>query len=147
MRFGKLRVNGRAVSPVIATLLMIAIAVAAAILVYVWSMGLVGTLQGTGGQQTREQLIMEAYDATSSTSWKLYIRNVGPASISVTAVYVEGVPAAFSLNPTGPISPGNSATLTVTVPITPASGAAYTVKIVTSSGAVFSYSVIAGRAS
>jgi flagellin-like protein len=149
LRIGKLKVNRKAVSPVIATLLMIAIAVAAAILVYVWSMGLVGTLQGTGGQQTREQLIMEAYDATSSTSWKLYIRNVGPASISVTAVYVEGVPAAFSLNPTGPISPGKSANLTVTVPasLTLASGAAYTAKIVTSSGAVFSYSVIYGRAS
>jgi flagellin-like protein len=72
LRIGKLKVNGKAVSPVIATLLMIAIAVAAAILVYVWSMGLVGTLQGTGGQQTREQLIMEAYDATG-TQWTLYI--------------------------------------------------------------------------
>jgi len=62
------KLNRKAISPVIATLLMIAIAVAASILVYVWSMGLVGSLQGTGGQQTREQLIMEAYVATNTTS-------------------------------------------------------------------------------
>ncbi|MEM2962583.1 MAG: archaellin/type IV pilin N-terminal domain-containing protein, partial [Candidatus Bathyarchaeia archaeon] len=74
MRLGKIRVGRRAVSPVIATLLMIAIAVAAAILVYVWSMGLVGTLQGGGGKQTTEQIILEAYDATKSNEWTLYLR-------------------------------------------------------------------------
>ncbi|MEM3678019.1 MAG: archaellin/type IV pilin N-terminal domain-containing protein [Candidatus Bathyarchaeia archaeon] len=143
MRLGKIRVGRRAVSPVIATLLMIAIAVAAAILVYVWSMGLVGTLQGTGGQQTREQLIMEAYN-TVGTSWLLYIRNVGPTSSNITAVYVEGKPVSFSGDTS--LAPGGHGTLTLSNFGTLTSGAAYTVKIVTSSGAVFSYSVIAGRA-
>ena len=148
MRIGKLKINRKAVSPVIATLLMIAIAVAASILVYVWSMGLVGTLQGTGGQQTREQLIMEAYDATDTT-WKLHLRNVGPTSITVSAVYIEGKPAASNATAIGSISPSQKVTLGVTLPsgFTPTSGAAYTVKVVTASGAVFSYSVIAGRAS
>ncbi|MEM2228584.1 MAG: archaellin/type IV pilin N-terminal domain-containing protein, partial [Candidatus Bathyarchaeia archaeon] len=142
------KLNRKAVSPVIATLLMIAIAVAASILVYVWSMGLVGSLQGTGGQQTKEQLIMEAYVATSSTSWTLYMRNVGPANSTVAAVYVEGRRASFSPTPFS-LTPGQSGTLTVTVPSGPTltPGAAYTVKIVTQSGAVFSYSVIYGRAS
>ena len=145
MRIGKLKVNGRAVSPVIATLLMIAIAVAAAILVYVWSMGLVGTLQGTGGQQTREQLIVEAYVATASPL-TLYIRNVGPTTSVVAAVYIEGVKAtiggvtSYSPGATGTltINPGSGQTLTV--------GVGYTVKVVTASGAVFSYSIIYGRA-
>jgi flagellin-like protein len=145
MRLRKLRVNGRAVSPVIATLLMIAIAVAAAILVYVWSMGLVGTLQGTGGQQTREQLIVEAYNAIGAT-WTLYIRNVGPTTSTIAAVYVEGTPVTVSGGTS--LTPGASGTVTLSnLPTTINPGAAYTVKIVTSSGAVFSYSVIAGRAS
>jgi len=145
LRIGKLKVNRKAVSPVIATLLMIAIAVAAAILVYVWSMGLVGTLQGTGGQQTREQIIMEAYDATTAT-WTLYLRNVGPTSANVTAIYVEGKLAA---NPKKIITPSGATSITFSSPtgLTLTPGAAYTVKIVTASGAVFSYSVIAGRAS
>lgn len=144
MRLGKLKVKRKAVSPVIATLLMIAIAVAAAILVYVWSMGLVGTLQGTGGQQTREQLILEAYDATGST-WTLYMRNVGPTNSTISAVYVEGTPV--TVGGTTSLTPGASGTVTLTNLPSTTSGAAYTVKIVTSSGAVFSYSVIAGRAS
>jgi flagellin-like protein len=144
MRFGKLRVNGRAVSPVIATLLMIAIAVAAAILVYVWSMGLVGTLQGTGGQQTREQLIVEAYNAIGDT-WTLYIRNVGPTTSTIAAVYVEGTPVTVSGDTI--LTPGASGTVTLSNLPTTNPGAAYTVKVVTTSGAVFSYSVIAGRAS
>jgi flagellin-like protein len=140
----------KAISPVIAVLLMVAIAVAASILVYVWSMGLVGALQGTGGQQTREQLIVEAYNAKTTTGtiiWTLYIRNVGPTGANISAVYVEGVPAANFGGNTN-LNPGAAGTLTVTVSaaVTIAPGAAYTVKIVTTSGAVFSYSVIAGRA-
>ncbi len=147
MKFLGRKLNRKAISPVIATLLMIAIAVAASILVYVWSMGLVGSLQGTGGQQTREQLIMEAYVATSSTSWSLNIRNVGPTKSEIAAVYIEGISASFSGSAT--LNPGSSGVLTVSVPgsvtLTLTPGAAYTVKIVTKSGAVFSYSVIYGR--
>jgi flagellin-like protein len=141
------KLNRKAISPVIATLLMIAIAVAASILVYVWSMGLVGSLQGTGGQQTREQLIMEAYVATNTAkdeTWILYMRNVGPTTVKVAAVYIEGISAGFS--PTDfSLNPGDSDQLTVTLPMAVNPGSAYTVKIVTVSGAVFSYSVIAGR--
>jgi flagellin-like protein len=144
MRFGKLRVNGRAVSPVIATLLMIAIAVAAAILVYVWSMGLVGTLQGTGGQQTREQLIMEAYAATASPI-TLYIRNVGPTKSIVSAVYIEGVQA-LGFGGTITYTPGSAGILTINPGQSLTAGVGYTVKVVTASGAVFSYSIIYGRA-
>jgi len=148
LKIGDRKLNRKAISPVIATLLMIAIAVAASILVYVWSMGLVGSLQGTGGQQTREQLIMEAYDATDLASpyaWTLHIRNVGPTTSTIAAVYVEGQPT--TLSGTTSFSPGASGTLTITFSTpTPASGAAYTIKVVTVSGAVFSYSVIAGRA-
>ena len=54
--------NNRGVSQVIAALLLIAIAVAAAILLYVFAIGLLGSLGSSGGQQTKQQLIMEAYN-------------------------------------------------------------------------------------
>ena len=60
----KNRSNEKGVSPVIAVLLMIAIAVAAAILVYVWSMGIIGTLTGGGGQQVKEQVILTRINGT-----------------------------------------------------------------------------------
>lgn len=148
MNIGKYRVSRKAISPVIAVLLMIAIAVTASILVYVWSMGLVGTLQGTGGQQTREQLILEAYDATDLSGtivWTLYLRNVGPTTSTIAAVYVEGSPATLT-GGTLTLAPGDSGTQRIRLGFTPASGVAYTIKVVTTGGAVFSYSVIAGRA-
>jgi len=72
------------------------------------------------------------------------MRNVGPTTAKVAAVYIEGISADFS--PTDfSLTPGGSGQLTVTLPMNVNPGAAYTVKIVTASGAVFSYSVIAGR--
>src|SRR3989337_3533051 len=55
--------SNRAVSQVIAALLLIAISVAAAILLYVFSIGLLGSLGTGGGQQVKAQLITEAYNS------------------------------------------------------------------------------------
>ena len=139
---GKLVLNRKAVSPVIAVLLMIAIAVAAAILVYVWSMGLIGTLQTGGGQQVREQVEMVAYDWSVLGSLILHCKNVGTTEVTVDIVYVEGV--ATEVDVDIPLLATVDVTATNFPTITP--GIAYTVKIVTVSGAVFSYSCIAGHA-
>lgn len=142
LKIGKFRVSKKAVSPVIATLLMIAVAVAASVIVYVWSAGLLGTLMGGGGSQVKEQLIMEAYDWTASGTLTLYLRNVGSASSNVTAVYVGGNPG--TLTPIS-LNPGDAQSLDVTG-VSGSSGVAYTVKVVTRSGAVFSFSCINGKA-
>jgi flagellin-like protein len=153
----------RGVSVIIAALLLIAIAVAAAVLLYVFSIGLLGSLSSSGGQQTKQQLIMEAYDWTGGTSCGagklcLSVRNVGSAAIVVGTgtgagsadVFVNGVSAAFGNTGSATLVPQASTLLTITVPtFTPAltSGAAYTIKVVTPDGAVFSYSAIDGQAS
>lgn len=137
----------KALSPVIATLLMVAIAVAAAIITYVWSMGLLGGLMGTGGQQTKEQLVIDAYDWTTTGSLKLYLRNVGTVGSEVDKMYVEGVDQAFA-PATGVIAPATrTAQITVTVTVTVTAGVSYTLKIVTKSGAVLTFALICGRAS
>jgi len=144
LKIGKFRVSKKAVSPVIATLLMIAVAVAASVIVYVWSAGLLGTLMGGGGAQVKEQLIMEAYDwKTSPTSLVLHLRNVGSTAVNVTVVYVEGV--SKTMSPTSlSVNPGAAGDLTVTASGT--AGVAYPVKIVTKSGGVFTFSCVNGRA-
>ena len=148
--------NNRAISQVIAALLLIAIAVAAAILVYVFSIGLLGSLQGGGGQQTKQQLIMEAYNwLTPGTSLIMTVRNVGTANIAVADVFVNGVAATGAVGgsgtncntPTGNVPVQTSCTLTITGYGTMTNGVAYSVKVVTADGAVFSYSAIAGQAS
>jgi flagellin-like protein len=145
--------NNRAVSQVIAALLLIAIAVAAAILLYVFSIGLLGSLGSGGGQQTKEQLILEAYNWGSSTtggSISGSFRNVGPASINIGSadVFVNGIPCTFTTIATSTLTPQGATTFTVSVATgTFVPGAAYPMKIVTPTGGVFSYSVVDGGAS
>jgi len=141
----ELRSNKKGVSPVIAVLLMIAIAVAAAILVYVWSMGLIGTLTTGGGQQVREQVILDSYRWPASGTLTLYLRNVGSAEVEVDAIYIAGNSTTIAGTKVLPVQ-GPAQEITVTPPggTSYTSGVAYTVKIVTKTGGIFSYSVIYG---
>lgn len=144
------RFSRRGVSVIIAALLLIAIAVAAAVLLYVFSIGLLGSLSSSGGQQTKQQLVLEAYNWGTANSLILNLRNVGSASVNLALadVFVNGTKIN---NPTGcsTLAPTLSCTMTVpagTIPSTPVSGVAYVIKIVTPDGAVFSYSAIYGQA-
>ncbi|MEM3486126.1 MAG: archaellin/type IV pilin N-terminal domain-containing protein, partial [Candidatus Methanomethyliaceae archaeon] len=81
----------RGVSPIIATLLLIVIAVAAAVVTYTFVMGFVGT--GTQTSSTAQsQLSYDSYsvNGTSSSSIKVYLRNIGGKTAVVNAVYVDG---------------------------------------------------------
>ncbi len=140
--------NNRAVSNIIAALLLIAIAVAAAVLLYVFSIGLLGSLGSSGGQQTKEQVIMEAYSWTgvcTAGSILLTLRNVGPSSVdlspSAADYFVNGIKAGSAGGTV--VTPGQSVVVTVTpVAFSGVCGAAYPLKVVTPTGGVFSYSVI-----
>ncbi len=141
MKIGKYKLRTKAVSPVIATLLMIAIAVAASIIVYVWSIGLLGGLMGGGGSQVKEQLIMEAYDWSTSTTLRFTLRNVGSSVVTVASVYLGGTNQAAAVNT---VLIGATAAYTLTVSGTFTGGAAYTLKVISTTGGVFSFSVING---
>src|SRR3989441_254699 len=84
-----------AVSPIIATLLLIAIAVAAGIIVYVYVNSLAGGLTSGGGQQVAAQVQLEAYsfNAVGTGSGQvidIFLKNVGGASVTISAIYVDG---------------------------------------------------------
>ena len=148
--------NNRGVSNIIAALLLIAIAVAAAILLYVFAIGLLGSLGSSGGQQTKEQVIMEAYNfGTGGTSGTLTVtlRNVGSATedLADADYFVNGVnvgPPASQCGGASTVTPTQSCAIGLTVTTASlVSGAAYPFKIVTPTGGVFSYSVIYGGGS
>jgi flagellin-like protein len=90
----------RAVSPIIATLLLIAIAVAAGIVVYVYVNSLAGGLTGSGGQQVSQQLQMQAYNFAPQTYsagkiangqvLDVFLENTGSSSLSIANVYFDG---------------------------------------------------------
>lgn len=145
MKIGRFKISRRAVSPVIATLLMIAIAVAASIIVYVWSIGLLGGLMGGGGSQVKEQIIMEAYNWPAGTgAFTVTLRNVGSSAVTLANLYVGGVLATNTL--TAAINPGGTSAGAVTCggSLSLTDGVAYTFKVVTQTGGVFTFTVIRG---
>ena len=148
----------RAISPIIATLLLIAISVAAGVLVYVFTTGLASSLtKGSNGHQITEQLTLQAYDFRNS-SLTLYLQNAGEGNVTVasTGVYYQG---ALVSNPKFASVSGSSCTVSsnevvcapqgsfrLTFTASPdASGVSYTAKAVTIDGAIFSFQVVAGQ--
>jgi flagellin-like protein len=146
----------RGASEVIAAMLLIVITVAAAVLMYAYSSGLMGQLQGVAVQQPYlEQVSLDYYDWTALTTLKLTVRNVGAAKVTMADFFVAGMRNTTALtfgsgcnSPRGVLAVQSACVVTFPVPsgfATP--GVAYSVKIVAKDGAVFSYSCIAGTAS
>lgn len=151
------RFTNRGISTIIAALLLIAIAIAAGVLLYVFSIGLIGSLQGSGGQQAKDQVIMEAYQWTAAGTLNLNLRNTGATSLDMTKAdfYVGGVamatPAMTGLS-TGctaaAFAPGCAGVAPITIAgLTPTSGVAYVIKIGLADGGVMSYSAVYGTSS
>src|SRR5574340_390602 len=93
----------KAISPIIATLLLIAIAVAAGIIVYVYVNSLAGNLTQSGGGQVSEQIAMDAFcfntpNCNTANDLLIYIRNTGSATVTLdsTALFYDGTPTVDS---------------------------------------------------
>jgi len=132
----------RAVSPVIATVILIAVAVALGIAVAVWAGALTSSLQKT------EKLVISAYpyfDGTNATQdLVLSVTNDGASSVTVTQVQLNGVPIASgnlkvtsSFSAGWALSSGVTGTLTVynaAAVLSLKDGVQYPLTIVTAAG-------------
>jgi len=144
----------RGISTIIAALL-IAIAIAAGVLLYVFSIGLIGSLQGSGGQQVQDQVIMEAYNWQTGGSLVLQLRNTGSTVVNLSAAdfYVGGIllatPTFSCTSPATSTSMGPSGTCQATLTTSSSynSGVAYTIKLSLADGGVMSFSAVDGSAS
>ena len=160
----------KGVSPILATLLLIAIAVAAGIIVYVYVNSLSGGLTGGGGgQQVSDQLSLDSCSfsgngTSTATFLVLHLRDTGAGSVSISSVYYDGntIPLTscispcvwYAQSPANPVSVGSTVTLTLTVngtllsgstPPLPSAGTSHIVKVITTTGGQGIYSVTAGR--
>ncbi|MCQ5336858.1 MAG: hypothetical protein NO475_01510 [Candidatus Methanomethylicia archaeon] len=137
--------NKKGVSPVIATLLLIVIAVAAAVVTYTFVMGFVGTSTASTPPITTERIIVEAVEVntTNQNVTYVYVRNVGSATVNVTAIYLvryDGV-VVNSTNASATISPGELGKIFANITYTNAKpNELYYVQAVTTGGAMASSS-------
>lgn len=171
----KMRSRSIGVSPIIATLLLVAITVSAAVIVYVFVSGYTGTLTQGGGQQTAQQIELTAYSFTplsgSPSSGNtsavcpcitVSMKDTGGSSITIGSIYFNGLVltpnTVLTTTPITIASQGNAVVLlsssgTFTsgkggytgLPSSINGGSSNILKMVSSSGALFSYTVTAGE--
>jgi archaeal type IV pilus assembly protein PilA len=106
----KFRRNMRAISPVIATLLMIAIAVVASLVTYAWVMGYMNFQTEKTGKAIQIQSV-----ANSTTAIDIYVQNVGDSAVEFNSqsVYVDGANIAYNTISVNPLAAGDTTKITV----------------------------------
>ena len=144
-----MRRSSSGISPVVATVILVAIAIVIAIAVAFWASGLVGVF-------TRfEKIEIAAAYATSSNKVTLIVKNTGSATASIDDVYVNGVPCqktcGLKINNTGnlpyTLAPGEWANVTLTSPPSSVgtsfvSGVTYEIAVHTASGKSYPAAVL-----
>ncbi|RLF03452.1 MAG: hypothetical protein DRK00_08790 [Thermoprotei archaeon] len=134
----------KGISPVIAVLLLIVIAVAAAILTYVWLTGYMGTLQSQAGtQQVQERIKIEGVkiDTDNDQVDAVYVRNIGDVSVKIADIYIMDSSGNVieKISKTTTLNPENTSTITVDMSTKLSEGSTYIVKVVTARGTEVTY--------
>jgi flagellin-like protein len=134
----------KAISPIIATVILIAVTLAIGVAIAAWIMGLWG---GMGGTETLKILPNSTLtvDENGKVDLKLTIKNDGSRDARVVGVeVVVGARVCKLSNPFATISAGAMVTGTAEGPcsgLTP--GASYTVKVITEAGNVYQAMLVA----
>ena len=144
----KIKNNAKALSPVVASIILIAVTVAVSVAVAAWMGGM------TLGFMQTEQLSITSATVTAGApgSVILGISNTGTTSVTISQVWVGNVQITSGTTYTGVTSGSTFATNaqgTLTIPIgavppqTYVSGYSYAFKLVSSKGNAFTYNVVA----
>ena len=133
MKMRSLERNMKAISPVLAVLMMIAVAIAGSLVTYAWVMGYIGFTTEKSGQAVMIQSI--AYNNDTKTLF-VYVQNVGEGVIELNddCLYVnDALVALSSKNPSSGIV-AEKATATLQTIYTVSGGQKVTTKVTTTLG-------------
>jgi len=137
--FGKFRRDVKALSPIFAVLILIAIAVIAGIIVYMFTSGYLATMMG-GGTAGQEKVAIEAVQATTSAV-TIYAKSTGGGDVVIKEVILRdaaGNVVDIDTAPAGTLTLLADGTLgTTTASFTMTAGDTYTVALVSKAGNQF----------
>ena len=129
----------KAISPIIATLLLILIAIAAGVVVYAYVIGFIGNQTASSPPIGTDQIALNAVSYTSgATSIGAYVQDIGQSAVNISAMYVYYGNGSLSQQATmssTSINPGKTADISGTITAL-TTGQYYFVKVVTSNGQV-----------
>jgi len=136
MNFRKIKKNAKALSPVIATIILIAVTVAVSVVVAAWMGGLTLGFMGSAEQSSITNVVLTNTGTGGLTGTAVCtVQNTGSSTVTITSATIDGNTAAV----TGlAIAKGTSQpiTLTITSTTTPnfVNSAQYTIKLTTAKG-------------
>ena len=146
----KLKKNAKAISPLIATLLLIAIAVAASVITYSWVMSMIGSQS----QQAQTQIRIDQVTwAVADENCTVVVRNTGSVAATIESISLRLSSSGSTFYSTPPFTEQNSIQTgtTISLPWTESSASApvgflqnlteYVVRVTTTTG--FQYEMVA----
>ena len=129
--YRKIRKNAKALSPVVASIILIAVTVAVSVVVAAWMGGMTIGLMGNAEQVSITNV------AADANTIQVMVQNAGGTQSSITNAFING--AATSVFAPVPVAKSNSTTIvfqvsnaTTTFPLS--AGTSYTIKLITAKG-------------
>ena len=124
----------RGISPVVATVLLVMIAISAGVLLYIWLQSYTQTALGSKPIPV-ELIRIVSVDYKKNSKLTIYVRNLGSTPVEIHKVYIyksDGtLVQSIDLKQNVAIDPNSDDTVTVTVNLKPGT---YYVKVVTTNG-------------
>ncbi|MEM0491381.1 MAG: archaellin/type IV pilin N-terminal domain-containing protein [Acidilobaceae archaeon] len=131
----------KAISPVVATVILIAVTIVIGVAVAGWLMGIWGGLGGTEALKIYPNATLEGSNKGSNLTFT--VKNEGSRDAKLISVRVEGLGDCSSLQP-DVVKVGAITTITCTINNKEATpGAVYTVRVYTEAGNVYPFQVAA----
>lgn len=141
--FRKFKKNAKGLSPVVASIILIAVTVAVSVVVAAWLSGMAFGFMGNAEQVS----ITDAQFASNGATLLVNVHNTGTATVTIKTAYIDTHQTPDTWSTTGTvnatIAKGDTTAFTITVPntVTMNPGASYQVKIMTAKGTSLTYQV------
>ena len=124
----------KALSPVVASIILIAVTVAVSIAVAAWMGALTFTFTKT------EELKITGHTWVSATQVRLTVKNTGASDLTISGAQVDDQAASFSVAPSANLAKGDVANVTITKPSGSfSSGVKYNIAVLTAGGNKYMY--------
>jgi flagellin-like protein len=134
----KIKKNSKGLSPVIASIILIAVTVAVSVVVAAWMGGMTIGFMGNAEQVSITNIAFVPGTGGAADTLQVMVTNSGSTPATVSSAFINGVDATTGMtsSPAQPIAKSSSATMTLNLPtgITLDAGSAYQVKLITQKG-------------
>ena len=139
----KFKKNAKALSPVVASIILIAVTVAVSVVVAAWMGGMTIGLMGNAEQASITNVVL-TNGASAGGSVACTVQNTGSASVTINSGTVDGT--SWTLAAPVTIAKGQTGTVTLTIATgTPfGNSAQYTIKLMTAKGNTVVYTATYG---